>query len=43
MANKTMDLKKRSLSMQTFFNERVDGYDNAHAGLYAFGCTQITN
>ena len=28
-----MDLKKRSLSMQTFFNERVDGYDNAHAGL----------
>lgn len=33
MANKKMDLKKRSLSMQTFFNERVDGYDNAHAGL----------
>jgi len=28
-----MDLKKRSLSMQTFFNERVDGYDDAHAGL----------
>lgn len=25
-----MDLKKRSLSMKTFFNERVDGYDNAH-------------
>lgn len=28
-----MDLKKRSLSMQTFFNERVDGYDNAHANI----------
>ncbi|MBR5871352.1 MAG: class I SAM-dependent methyltransferase [Clostridia bacterium] len=28
-----MDLKKRNLSMQTFFNERVDGYDNAHANL----------
>jgi tRNA (cmo5U34)-methyltransferase len=28
---KNMDLKERSLSMRTFFNERVDGYDNVHA------------